>query len=406
MTIRTLTKLRFVILVLLAGFFSHQSFSATFSWGIGTGGARFSSATEACGTLAQQDNGRNRFDHLEMVGGNQADCYVHDYVNTDYVQLWARLTRTGDSCVSPAVYNSSTGGCDTPVNNCIVGESLPVSVAGASPQAIKTTTGTQCTQGCAYQIGTPKPVYASGSNCSVKKDGSYVCYFNGTGTGTQCTTSSTPSISTPSGPVEAPTTTTSNDGNGTTKTSTTETTVNSDGTVTTTTTTITNNGGNSTTSITSTTTPGTGNATVGNGTTGNGEGEGEQGEGAGDCDPTAANYFECAGLKESIGDDKAQQLKDAQTTDITQKLDDLDEATQSALEGQKNDPADGPSGLAALVKGALPSPGACSTMTMTVKGHSIVLTCEKFDWFKTLFGWFLAVSTVIYIFRLATKTQG
>lgn len=140
---------------------------------------------------------------------------------------------------------------------------------------------------------------------------------------------------------------------------------------------------------------------------GEGNGGGGNGGGAGDCDPTADNYFECTGLLEEVGDDASSNLLESADAAALSSLDAAAEVVTDGIDGiVGNSPIDEPTGIGSALTSILPSSSSCQPLQFDFPGRPLTLPCDHFEEFKEIFGWFLWLSTAIYIFQLATKPIG
>lgn len=408
----------------------------------------FPSATSACQAV---------FSHFGWTlagiqarpGGTSFDC-MHVWDSPGAV-----ANRYGSSCPAGTEYNSALGQCDPVASepcewpktgepgNCSCpppGTTLdkPVSY---NPNSNPGGTPRYCApvniNGCGFESCDSRNVDApikDGKPCVVKPDGETTCYSNLTSNGQSyddcgddCGNPGTP-VDSPT-PVEPPSTSEQTEVDPTTgatteKASTTEKVVNPDGsttettvqteiktengeTTTTTTTTTKNQSSNGTTTTTTKTdvTDGQGNTTTTvSGTSTTQDGEGTEGDGSGTCDPTKANYLECVGMLDEVGDGDAQTMLDgiaqAGDTAITEQAD----AFSNAL-AEGNDVAE-PSALRNLVDAVLPSSVSCSDLSMSFKGHTMNISCTKMAPLRQWLGWFFAVLTIITIYYIALRPQG
>ena len=112
---------------------------------------------------------------------------------------------------------------------------------------------------------------------------------------------------------------------------------------------------------------------------------GEKAEG--ECDPTASNYMECAGLiedAEGLQDHLAAYNSDARDN----AMNIIGENTLQALADDSSGIGEG-SILENRFTEILPEPGGCADLGWTWKGHDFYLRCDETQLFRDVFGWFL-----------------
>lgn len=107
-------------------------------------------------------------------------------------------------------------------------------------------------------------------------------------------------------------------------------------------------------------------------------------------------------------------------SDITDMVNDLDglgdsmlqDAVDAQIEGiedgltEFDDVADGPVSLfGEMIKGFLPQPVSCSAYVVAFPWPvgTQSFSCEKFDLFKLIYGWFLSVLVLIYVWHMAVQ---
>ncbi len=141
---------------------------------------------------------------------------------------------------------------------------------------------------------------------------------------------------------------------------------------------------------------------------GGGGGGGAGDSGAGDCDPTGADYFKCAGLLEELKNDDLQEMyqgiDDANSDSLqdyekllTDDLQDFDENGGVSFAPNETNQ------LKSLMSSFLPVATACNPPTLNILGKNYQLDCTYFDTFKLAFGWFLAVLTAFQIWQMAIR---
>lgn len=141
---------------------------------------------------------------------------------------------------------------------------------------------------------------------------------------------------------------------------------------------------------------------------GGGGGGGNGDTGAGDCDPTGADYFKCAGLLEELKNDDLQEMYqgiDDTNSDslqdyeklLTDDLQDFDESGGVSFAPNETNQ------LKSLMSSFLPVATACNPPTLNILGKNYQLDCTYFDAFKLAFGWFLAVLTAFQIWQMAIR---
>ncbi len=119
------------LLLFLALATSHLSFAEDYYWTVSTtalAGSRYDSAIAACRAayeFRKSSNEVNGSKYAEPVearitsNGRSASCtwaFPPNYPNGGWVG--ASATRGGTTCTAPKVYNSATGGCEAPPNEC------------------------------------------------------------------------------------------------------------------------------------------------------------------------------------------------------------------------------------------------------------------------------------------------
>lgn len=146
------------------------------------------------------------------------------------------------------------------------------------------------------------------------------------------------------------------------------------------------------------------NTSSGSGSGGGGGGGGDSG--SGDCDPTGADYFKCAGLIQEVDGDDIDSLLEGIATDTSDAMKDYDKLVKDDLEDFEREGVsfkDEPSQLRSLLISFLPVSTPCNPPSLTIMGHTKTLSCEYFDVFKQALGWFLAVLTAWQIWQMSIR---
>ena len=127
---------------------------------------------------------------------------------------------------------------------------------------------------------------------------------------------------------------------------------------------------------------------------------GEDTEGAGECDPTSADYAECIGQVENLETDPAGQLKSDADATATGLLDQFETDYTSFINGDASLGSD-PGFLQSAIETILPGSSSCSVTSVNFGVYTLTIDCAHINEFKSIFGWFLYLTTAIYIFYIA-----
>ncbi|WP_212589950.1 hypothetical protein [Cellvibrio mixtus] len=141
---------------------------------------------------------------------------------------------------------------------------------------------------------------------------------------------------------------------------------------------------------------------------GGGGGGGNGDSGAGDCDPTAIDYFKCAGLLEELKNDDLQEMYQGIDDTNSDSLQDYEKLLTDDLQdfdenGGVSFAPNETNQLKSLMTSFLPVATACNPPTLNILGKNYQLDCTYFDTFKLAFGWFLAVLTAFQIWQMAIR---
>jgi hypothetical protein len=149
--------------------------------------------------------------------------------------------------------------------------------------------------------------------------------------------------------------------------------------------------------------------TSGSGTSAGGAGSGSGSNGSagkGECDPTAKTYDECMGRNKTPSAAETQKITDDLNREANKAIDDYNKAIKDDIDafqregiGFKNAPEQLRSSLNSLI----PSAGSCENVVIEYHGWRKSIDCSLFEKFKLVFGWFLSIVTIYYIFQLAIK---
>ncbi|OZY83146.1 hypothetical protein CBP51_20380 [Cellvibrio mixtus] len=139
-----------------------------------------------------------------------------------------------------------------------------------------------------------------------------------------------------------------------------------------------------------------------------GGGGGNGDSGAGDCDPTAIDYFKCAGLLEELKNDDLQEMYQGIDDTNSDSLQDYEKLLTDDLQdfdenGGVSFAPNETNQLKSLMTSFLPVATACNPPTLNILGKNYQLDCTYFDTFKLAFGWFLAVLTAFQIWQMAIR---
>lgn len=450
---QTLMFIRFAILALLAvfsaGSYAGFKINSTSTFPVNAS-ACFLTQVDACNAgCASRTSGNPPYTHTGLYNG-QCQCRS----STNVLVAGPTTASCNEACPAGQVRNPQTGLCETPA-----AEPCDWPKTGTKPNCSCPPAGTNLGTPISYNPAGSgdTPVYCDkinvggcffescsrnnkdvpikdGKPCVAKPDGTTECYTDPVSSGDSVPDDCGNNCGNPATPVtepkqtEPPTTSESTETNPTTgetkqTSSTTETKVNPDGstTKTTTETTVSNSGGQTTTTTKTTTTnrgsngttttttrtdvtDGNGNTTTTyEGTSTDPGGEAAEGKGEGECDPTKANYMDCVGLTEEIGDGDAQEIIDGVKDGGDEGLNDWKESVDDLIDSKRT--VDEPSALENLVNSFIPDNGSCSDLTMSFKGHTMRIDCSDFQPLKAWLGWLLAILTVLGIFYVALRPQ-
>lgn len=140
---------------------------------------------------------------------------------------------------------------------------------------------------------------------------------------------------------------------------------------------------------------------------GNDGGEGDP-DATGDCDPTDADYFECLQTIVDVEEGKADELVSGSTDAVTGALDGFEQDYKQFIEDEESNTlgVEPESFFEDIVADVFPKPSACTSLEFSYRSGGTI-DCTKFEEFKKIFGWFLYVSTVVWIFFIVlTPIEG
>lgn len=124
--------------------------------------------------------------------------------------------------------------------------------------------------------------------------------------------------------------------------------------------------------------------------------------GVGDCDPTDDNYAVCISYLEEVGDSYADDLVVDANNEATSLLDGFQSQAEDFIgTADDNVLAAEPGLLQSAVLELIPVPSECVQVSIPFPMMTFDLKCERFNEFKVIFGWFLYITTIIYLFYLA-----
>jgi hypothetical protein len=134
----------------------------------------------------------------------------------------------------------------------------------------------------------------------------------------------------------------------------------------------------------------------------------QKGDGAGDCDPTSIDYLYCLEQVETVEDDEASIIIGSLNDAVDQNLQELENNFTDFLgDADSNKLGADPSGFKSAVTDLIPSHSSCIPMKQVFNGHfTMDISCDRINQFKDYFGWFLYLSTAIYLFFFITKPLG
>lgn len=144
-----------------------------------------------------------------------------------------------------------------------------------------------------------------------------------------------------------------------------------------------------------------------NGNSGGSGSAGSASSQAGECDPTAKSYDECMGRNKTPTTAQTKAITDKFKTDTDKALSDYekllkDDITAATSSGVPFKEASDNAKTSLL--SFFPQAQECVPLTMTFKiVGTVTLNCEFFNMWKRLFGWFLSVSTAIYIYHISIR---
>lgn len=131
------------------------SFSATadYYWTVSGRSEQWPSAVAACTAIYP------RFKRVDMgANGRSAQCVYRYGDNDDRDYFYSSTYRYGTECVAPKVYNSATGACEEPPQECESGLPLlvrspdgPAITSGGRVYIISSPPSNACSGGCQYQ---------------------------------------------------------------------------------------------------------------------------------------------------------------------------------------------------------------------------------------------------------------
>lgn len=139
----------FLIVLLFLSF----SASADYYWTVSGRSEQWPSAVAACTAIYP------RFKRVDMgANGRSAQCVYRYGENDDRDYLYSSTYRYGTECVAPKVYNSATGACEEPPQECESGLPLlvrspdgPAITSGGRVYIISSPPSNACSGGCQYQ---------------------------------------------------------------------------------------------------------------------------------------------------------------------------------------------------------------------------------------------------------------
>lgn len=175
-------------------YFPLYSFALDFAWtGKNGGGISFtaSSPSSVCNQIHQSLLRPKDSPVLTFTSATQGKCsfeYWGDAAHSFVGSFVADLTRLGDSCTLPLVYNESTRSCESPPPECKVGDLFPskgsvgpVITSDNGSKHVSSNPQTMCQNQCEYADPTARP-----SGCYALPGDQGYCNFIIKGTGNNC----------------------------------------------------------------------------------------------------------------------------------------------------------------------------------------------------------------------------
>lgn len=191
------------LLIVFMGGYSEPSRAEDYFWLLNgqalATGTRYSSPSVACdqytasntwGSHASSGSAFSsaKVNSVSLTSASTATCSITvTYKNGTTANFTRIFVRYGDSCTSPAVYNSETGACEEPKDECSSkeGQSFPFRKSGTAPDNYGTISSGYfiprtegCFEGCAASTADQK--------CKSSVSGAYACSGTGYYTGQAC----------------------------------------------------------------------------------------------------------------------------------------------------------------------------------------------------------------------------
>lgn len=123
---------------------------------------------------------------------------------------------------------------------------------------------------------------------------------------------------------------------------------------------------------------------------------------AGDCDPTDKNYAKCVGLLVSVDEALSGQLIDGAIGELEAAMDGAFGEVVSDVEGFQlpGEFSERVNPFVTAVKGFLPDTQPCVPLELSLLGTSKAFSCEPFQNFRLIFGWFLTILAAVYMWSM------
>lgn len=191
---------RLLILLLVA--ISSPAFAVDYYWSTIVGGNEFKDSTPSGVCSKVQADLSDGFASYRFTGKvSDTLAYCQKYRLSDGANLGSlSINRFGDGCTSPAVYNSTTGGCEVPeAARCaaLAGASKAFSKSGNAPDGYMKvlqiggkSTAVQSTEGCFSGC----MASTSDQKCTTKVSGAYLCKGTAYYSGQTCDAAGAPGV--------------------------------------------------------------------------------------------------------------------------------------------------------------------------------------------------------------------